>query len=145
MKVKQLDAYLNLAVVGGDRFARRAMKRLLVHLARSPLAQSALGWLFAHMRFAIPVKRLHETPTLLAFHHPKPSYPVHILLVPKAPRASLADLTAEDAAFMVDLFATVARLVAEFDLDARGYRLIANGGAYQDVPLLHFHLISEAD
>jgi histidine triad (HIT) family protein len=121
------------------------MKRLLFRLARVPLARFVIGWLFAHMRFAIPVQRLHETPTLLAFHHPTPGYPVHILLVPKARRATLADLTAEDAAFMVDLFATVAKLVAEFDLDARGYRLIANGGAYQAVPHLHFHLISEAD
>lgn len=38
---------------------------------------------FTYMSFAIPVERLHETLTLLAFYHPKPSYAVHILLVPK--------------------------------------------------------------
>ncbi|MEZ4510613.1 MAG: hypothetical protein R3C62_01950 [Chloroflexota bacterium] len=37
------------------------------------------------MSFLIPVQRLRETATLLAFHHPKPSYPLHILLVPKRP------------------------------------------------------------
>jgi diadenosine tetraphosphate (Ap4A) HIT family hydrolase len=45
------------------------------------------GWLvrgvFAYMRFAIPVDRLHETATLLAFHRPRPAYPVHILIVPQ--------------------------------------------------------------
>jgi hypothetical protein len=28
-------------------------------------------------------------------------------------------------------------------LEAQGHRLIANGGSYQEVPMLHFHLISD--
>lgn len=95
------------------------------------------------MSWAIPVKRLRETNTLIAFHHPQPSYPVHILIVPKRARASLAELTPADADFTADLFAAAQSLVAELGLEARGYRLICNGGAYQDVPLLHFHLISD--
>ena len=31
------------------------------------------------MSFAIPVKRLRETETLLAFYHPKPAYPFHVI------------------------------------------------------------------
>ena len=46
------------------------------------------------MSFAIPLHKLRETPTLLAFYHPQPSYPVHILILPKRAIASLADLTA---------------------------------------------------
>jgi histidine triad (HIT) family protein len=95
------------------------------------------------MSWAIPVKRLRETNTLIAFHHPQPSYPVHILIVPKRAHASLAELTPADADFTADLFAAAQSLVAELGLEARGYRLICNGGAYQDVPLLHFHLISD--
>jgi len=41
------------------------------------------------------------------------------------------------------MFATVKCLVKEFELDDGGYRLIVNGGAYQDFPQLHFHLISD--
>jgi diadenosine tetraphosphate (Ap4A) HIT family hydrolase len=33
-------------------------------------------------------------------------------------------------------------LVERFDLERRGYRLIINGGKYQEVPQLHFHLVS---
>lgn len=104
---------------------------------------SAIGWVFAHMSFLIPVDRLRETPTLMAFYHPKPAYPVHILIVPKSARRDLTALTGEDSQFMIDLFAVVRDLVAELNLHERGYRLIANGGPYQDVPQLHFHLISE--
>ncbi len=94
------------------------------------------------MSFIIPVRRLRETPTLIAFHHPRPSYPLHILLAPKKALASLTDLTPGHAEFLAELFQTVQSLVAEFELEQTGYRLIVNGGQYQDVPLLHFHLVS---
>jgi histidine triad (HIT) family protein len=97
------------------------------------------------MTFAIPVNRLRETPTLLAFPHPKPSYSLHILLVLKRDLKSLTDLTSADADFLVDLFETVKMLVEQFDLEGSGYRLIANGGRNQEVPHLHFHLVSNLD
>ena len=96
------------------------------------------------MSFALPVDRLKETSTLLAFYHPKPAYPLHILLVPKKPIVSLAELDpAADADFLSELYATAQSLVEEFHLADAGYRLIVNGGAYQDFPYLHFHLISD--
>jgi histidine triad (HIT) family protein len=100
-----------------------------------------IGWVFEYMSFAIPVKRLRETETLLAFHHPKPSYPFHVLLVPKKAIASLKEFDTKDSAFLADLYSTVQSLVEEFHLPA--YRLIVNGGEYQDFPQLHFHLIAD--
>lgn len=102
-----------------------------------------IGWIFAHMSFAIPVKRLRETETLMAFYHPKPAYAFHVLLVPKKAVSSLNDFDATDTAFLSDLYATVQNIVSEFQLSA--YRLILNGGEYQDFPQLHFHLISEVE
>lgn len=95
------------------------------------------------MSFAIPVQRLRETRNLIAFYHPQPTYPVHILLVPKKALAGLSALTSADAPFLVDLFQTVQDLVQELGLESGGYRLIVNGGRYQDVPQLHFHLVSD--
>jgi len=94
------------------------------------------------MSLIIPVKRLRETGTLLAFYHPKPAYPFHVLLVPRQPVASLMDLRPPQADnFMSDLIATVQSLVNEYHLE-NGYRLIVNGGAYQEFPILHFHLVA---
>ena len=118
------------------------MRRLLLWLARSPAGGFIAGFLFAHFSSILPVQRLRETETLMAFYHPRPAYPVHILLVPKRNRHSLADLSAEDTDFMQDLFLTVNELVQELDLAPAGYRLIANGGAYQEVGQLHFHLVA---
>lgn len=120
----------------------------LLHLARtidSRLVAYLLNLLFARMSFAIPVKRLRETDSLLAFHHPRPSYPLHILLVPKRAVRSLGDLGPQDGDFLNELFQTVQSLVAEYNLEETGYRLIVNGGKYQQIPHLHFHLIVEKE
>ena len=115
---------------------------LLFSLARTKFARYLIGWIFAQMSFAIPVKRLHETDTLLAFYHPRPSYAVHILLVPKKAIANLMELKETDQAFLADVLWITQKLVEELGLGETGYRLLVNGGKYQDVPQLHFHLVS---
>ena len=112
------------------------IKRLAV-----PLLAPLIGWIFAHMSFAIPVKRLRETNTLMAFYHPKPAYPFHVLLIPKKAVTSLTEFDPHDSVFLTDLYTSVQSLVEEFHLGA--YRLIVNGGEYQDFPPLHFHLVSD--
>lgn len=126
--------------VGGNRM--QALNAFFLYMARSRIGRVMLGWVFAKMSFALPVQRLRETSTLIAFYHPRPAYAVHILLIPKKAVSSLAELGPEDASFMMDLVATVQELVKALALEQAGYRLIANGGIYQDVPQLHFHLIS---
>lgn len=95
------------------------------------------------MSFLIPVERLRDTPHLMAFYHPRPVYPLHILIVPKKAIRSAVDLSADDSLLLVEVFQIVSSLVAELQLDQRGYRLITNGGAYQDIQQLHFHLVSD--
>lgn len=100
-----------------------------------------IGWIFEHMSFVIPIKRLRETDMLMVFHHPKPSYKFHVLLVPKKSVASFQEFDSKDSAFLTELYSTVQSLIDEFQLSA--WRLIVNGGEYQDFPQLHFHLVSE--
>jgi histidine triad (HIT) family protein len=95
------------------------------------------------MSFAIPLQRLRESDTLIAFYHPKPSYAFHVVLVPKKAVASLKEFDSNDTDFLSDLYSTVQSLVEEFHLPA--WRLIVNGGEYQDFPQLHFHLVSEVE
>ena len=116
------------------------MLEALMRLARTWLGRKLVGWIFSHMSFAIPAKRLRETETLLAFYHPKPYYPFHVVLLPKQAVPSLIEFDPAQSEFLSDMFAAVQSLVTEFRLPA--YRLIVNGGEYQDFPHLHFHLIS---
>jgi diadenosine tetraphosphate (Ap4A) HIT family hydrolase len=115
----------------------------MLKLARSKLFGNLVSWTFTHMHRIIPGKRLYETEYLMAIGHPKPSYAVHVLLVPKKPYPSYLAIPPEELNdFMQELHRAVAVLVESLGLQDRGYRLIVNGGAYQDVPHLHFHLVS---
>ena len=96
------------------------------------------------MNAFIPVDRLHETSTLIAFQHPRPTHQVHILLVPKRNIPNMTALNAEHCDFLADVFATVKQLVDAMGLAEGGYSLVCNGGASQDVAQLHFHLISDS-
>lgn len=109
-------------------------------LANTPPGRFMIGWIFVHMSFVLPAKRLLEMDTLLAFYHPKPAHPFHVILVPKEDIRSFADLQSDDP-FLAELVAAVHSLVDEFHLSA--YRLIVNGGEYQEFPYLHFHLVSD--
>ncbi len=118
------------------------MAQILMRLARWRVSRFVLGIILARMPFLLPVERLLETETLVAFHHPRPAYRFHVLLLPRTPFAGLLDIPAGDP-FPGDLVAAVQVLVTRFDLGRTGYRLIGNGGDYQDVPYLHFHLIAD--
>jgi histidine triad (HIT) family protein len=112
-------------------------------VAKTWMGGLILHWVISNFSFAIPIKKLINTNLLIAFHHPVPAYPLHILIVPKSKLRSLKDLPTDERVFESSLFLTVNALVQLFDLDTHGYRLIANGGSAQEVVHLHFHLISE--
>ena len=79
----------------------------------------------------------------VAFYHPQPDYPLHILIVPKQHLASIAEALGQSAAFHQDFYEIVHTLISDFDLESVGYRLISNGGPNQVIPQWHWHLISD--
>lgn len=111
--------------------------------ARSKIGNKLVGWFFSYMSAYLPVDRLYETESLLAFYHPEPSYDVHILLVPKKAITSFMDLTDDDQNLLKDVVRATQTLVKDHSLDESGYRIILNGGSYQEVPQLHFHLVAD--
>jgi len=90
----------------------------------------------------IPAKIAYEDDLCLAFHDVKPQAPVHVLLIPKKPVASVADLSPEDQALAGHLLLVVQKLAEQLGLSG-GYRVVANCGpdAGQTVDHLHLHLI----
>lgn len=96
-----------------------------------------------YMDAFLPVDRLTENDHWLAFHQPQPDYALHILIVPKTRLASMDAATDQPVEFHQDFYRVVNALIADFDLNAYGYRLISNGGPNQQVPQWHWHLISD--
>jgi diadenosine tetraphosphate (Ap4A) HIT family hydrolase len=116
------------------------MRRIL-GLLRRDFFYGFFIWILNHIPSIIPVKFLRETNTLLAFFHPEPQYSFHVLVLPKKAIRSFFDLEPADP-FLSEVITAVQSLVAEHRLTA--FRLIVNGGEYQEFPHLNYHLISNA-
>ena len=119
------------------------MLKALLAIARwRPLAP-VIRFLFKQMNPLLPVDRLYENDDWMAFHHPQPDYPLHILILHTQGFAKLSEAPTDQPALFTSLFEIIKNLIKQFDLDSRGYRLITNGGPNQLIPQWHWHLISE--
>lgn len=87
------------------------------------------------------IKKVKETKDLLAFHHTRPSYPLHIVIVPKKHLVSLTDLDNMD--LIKKVFEMATDIIKKRKLNNSNFRIITNGGSFQDSKHLHFHLVSE--
>ena len=88
------------------------------------------------------VQTVRETANVLAFRHTRPSYPVHIVVIPKRHIASLIALTAEDDDLLLEMLGIIREIAAQVLADNGACRVITNLGEYQDSKHLHWHVIS---
>jgi histidine triad (HIT) family protein len=90
----------------------------------------------------IPAQIVHEDDLCLAFRDINPQAPVHVLIIPKRPVASLAHCTEEDAPLLGHLLSAVRAVAVQLGLTG-GYRVVVNCGADggQTVDHLHLHLL----
>ena len=85
------------------------------------------------------VETVLETNTVFAYHHTRPFWETHIVVVPKTHVDSL--LTVENH-LLIELFEVIKK-VAEMVLAEKGaVRVLSNLGEYQDSKHLHFHVYS---
>ncbi len=95
------------------------------------------------LRGEIPNRTIYDDEYALAFHDIAPQAAIHALVIPKGAYVSWDDFSARandaEIAGFVRAVGYVARLL---EVDAPGYRLIANIGhnGHQEVPHLHVHL-----
>ena len=90
----------------------------------------------------IPARIEHEDDLCLAFHDVAPQAPTHVLVIPKKPIPSLADLEGADEALVGHLVMVATQLAAKLGLGG-GHRLVVNCGrdGGQSVDHLHVHLL----
>lgn len=91
--------------------------------------------------FSKLVKKVYEDKQVLAFYHPKPTYKLHILIVPKHKITSLDKANETDFETITYMLKITAKIIEQLKL--KNYRLITNGGVYQKFKYLHFHLVSD--
>ncbi len=87
-----------------------------------------------------PVRVVRETADVLAYHHTRPFWPVHIVVIPKQHVPSLVDLGEEGEAVLASLLTVVREVAAEVTERHGACRVLTNLGVYQDSKHLHFHV-----
>ena len=94
------------------------------------------------IRGEVPARIVHDDETCLAFHDVAPQAPTHVLVIPKRPIASLAEIGPADAGLLGHLVVVATQIAARLGL-GDGYRLVVNCGpdGGQSVDHLHVHLV----
>ena len=95
------------------------------------------------LRGEIPSKRVYEDEWAVAFHDIAPQAKVHVLVIPRGRYVSLADFSAKGATEEIAGFwRAVGAVARQLELEAPGYRVLANMGhhAGQEVPHFHVHV-----
>ena len=94
------------------------------------------------------VQRVFEDDRVLAFHHPRPARPVHVVVIPKAHVPSLLDESALDGELLSSMVQAIQHAVRALGLDVahadqpRGFYVRANAAAPGVTPHMHWHLLA---
>jgi histidine triad (HIT) family protein len=88
----------------------------------------------------VPVHVVAETDRVLAFEHTRPTWQMHVVIIPKQHIARLIDVT--DPTLLSELLEVAISIIRERGLADTNYKIITNGGSYQSTPHLHVHLVS---
>lgn len=96
------------------------------------------------LRGEIPCDTVYENEHVLAFRDIAPQAPVHILVIPKGEYISIDEFGAKASMQELQAFyKAIAEIAQQEGLTQKGFRSIANTGAYggQEVPHYHLHLL----
>jgi histidine triad (HIT) family protein len=74
------------------------------------------------------------------YHGTRPSYPVHIVAIPKKHIPSLITLEESDSGLLLELMAVIQLVATQLVSDHGACRVVINLGRYQDSK--HLHLIN---
>jgi histidine triad (HIT) family protein len=88
----------------------------------------------------VDVKIEFETKNVLAFHHTKPYWPTHIVVIPKKHISSLLTLNESDNYILIELIGVIKQVAQKLTQEYGESRVLTNLGNYQDSKHLHFHV-----
>jgi len=91
------------------------------------------------------VNVVRETANVLAYHHTRPFWPVHIVVIPKRHISSLLTLEESDDGLLLELLRVVREVAKEVMEEHGACRVLTNLGKYQDSKHLHWHVSSNKE
>lgn len=95
----------------------------------------------------IPADVVYSDDAVVAFRDINPQAPVHVLVIPRAHHANVAEIAAADPALAGLLLAAAGEVAAQQGIVDSGYRIVLNTGegAGQSVFHVHAHVLGGRD
>lgn len=88
----------------------------------------------------LTVSKVWEDDRVLAFHHPEPQAPIHVVVIPKAHVPSLLDPAALDGDLLRSMMSAVQASAKALGLDGTGFYIRVNAAAPFVTPHMHWHV-----
>lgn len=88
----------------------------------------------------VPTKYLYESKNLIVVPDINPSADVHVLIIPKKHIPTFVDIKKQDKELVAEMFEVAQKFIKDKKIEKK-YKVIFNGGAFQFVPHLHWHLL----
>ena len=89
---------------------------------------------------AVTVDIVWEDERVLAFHHPRPKSPIHVVVVPKQHVLSLLDPLALDPRLLQSMVTAVQQVARALELQGEGFFVRTNVAAPGVTPHMHWHI-----
>jgi len=90
----------------------------------------------------VELRKEYESDAVLAFHHTRPFWPVHIVVIPKKHIASFTELTEKERPILDEIMEVTKKLAKKLEAEHGAARVLTNLGQYQDSKHFHFHVSS---
>ena len=89
----------------------------------------------------LKVETVWENGEVLAFDHPKPVEPVHVVVIPKKHVSSIMDPQALEPNLLVSMVTAVQQSARLKEIDALGFRVKTGAVAPGVTPHMHWHVL----
>jgi histidine triad (HIT) family protein len=91
----------------------------------------------------LEIDRVYEDDRVLAFHHPRPSSEIHVVVIPKSHVPSLLHESAVDGSLLESMLRAIQHAASTLHLDdGRGFYVRANAAAIGVTPHMHWHILA---
>ena len=90
----------------------------------------------------VDVSVVFETDLVLAFHHTRPYFEYHIVIIPKQHIESLSSPHAVESTLAFDFLKAIQHVCGKVERENGGCRVSSNVGNYQSTRHLHFYVHS---
>ncbi len=88
----------------------------------------------------VPAKYLYESKNLIVIPDINPAADVHILIISKEHISTFVDIKKEHKDLILEMVEVAQKFIKEKGVEKK-YKMIFNGGSFQLVPHLHWHLV----